>query len=362
MLLEQVINIIERFAPTNLAESWDNIGLQIGNRKQMIKKVLLALDVTTEVAEQAIFGNYDLIIAHHPLIFSPLKNINEDTVLNRVITHLIKADISLYVAHTNLDITLGGVNDCFAELLGLENCQVLHPTNHDEIYKLAVYVPEKYSEQVTTALVAAGAGQQGKYSDCFFKTKGIGSFRPLENANPFIGSLGELALVDEVKLETVVQKKVLPQVLAAMQNTHPYEVVAYDLYPLTNEQNIRGFGRIGDLPTSMTFPELVQMVKKRFSLKKVTTAFTKNEVRKIALCGGSGSSFIPDALQQKADVLITGDVKYHEAQQALYSGMNIIDITHQASEIIVLPKLQKLLSQKNLIVDIAIEQELLKMV
>lgn len=362
MLLTQIINIMEQFAPTTLAESWDNVGLQIGNHRQDIKKVLLTLDVTPSVAEQAILGNYDLIIAHHPLIFSPLKSLNEDNVMSRMITGLIRAEVALYVAHTNLDIATGGVNDCLAEMLGLESCQVLSPTSYEELYKLAVYVPEKYSEQITTALVSAGAGYQGNYSDCFFKMQGIGSFRPLEKAEPYIGSKGELTLVDEIKVETIVNKKVLPQVLHSMNQTHPYEEVAYDLYPLSNNKKVYGLGRIGDLPQSITFDKLVAMVKEKFYLTKVSTTFAKTEVRKIALCGGAGASFISEALQQKADVLITGDVKYHEAQQAFYNGMNIIDITHQASEKIILPKLKSLFAEENIIVEIAIEQEILKIV
>lgn len=229
---QEIIRLFEQFSPKALAVEGDKIGLQIGTLNKKIKNVMVTLDVLEETVDEAIAKNVDLIIAHHPPVFRPLKNIVTDQPGGRLIEKCIKHDIAVYAAHTNLDVADGGVNDMLADALGLEETKVLVPTYAESLKKLAVYVPKEYEEKVRKALGDAGAGHIGAYSHCAFSSEGIGSFRPLEDANPFIGQAGELERVQEVRIETVYPSGIEKTVLAAMKKAHPYEEVAFDIYPV----------------------------------------------------------------------------------------------------------------------------------
>lgn len=325
----EVFFLLEQWAPKSLAYDWDPIGLQVGSYNEPVKKVMVTLDVDQRVIEEAIEQGVNLIIAHHPLLFKPLQSINTDSSKGQIIQTLIRHNITVYASHTNLDIAIGGVNDMLAEKLKLEETSVLVPTKTIELYKIVVFVPNDYSAKVETAIGKAGGGHIGNYRDCNFKVRGEGSFRPLEGSEPFIGEKDTLARVQETRIETIVEEDKLQDVIQAMKQSHPYEEVAYDVYPTKNKGHSYGLGRIGTWTSKSTVSSVVQKVKEAFNLSHVR--FVGNEhkqIKKIAIVGGSGEKFISAAKNKGADLYITGDITYHAAQEAEQIGLAIIDAGH----------------------------------
>ncbi|MGI6092459.1 MAG: Nif3-like dinuclear metal center hexameric protein [Veillonellaceae bacterium] len=341
---QSIINELEKLAPRDLAEDWDNVGLLVGSPDQDISKILIALDVTDNVVDQAITNNSDMIVTHHPLIFKGIKNIRTDLPHGKLLAKLIKNDIAVYTAHTNLDIAAGGINDILASKLNLTNVQSLSPGHSEKLLKLAVFVPDTHAEAVRAAICDAGAGHVGNYSHCTFQTDGTGTFMPLEGTNPFLGSQGELEQVREVRLETVMSEKICNKVIKAMLKAHPYEEVAYDLYQLANTRPQLGLGRIGSLSAPKSLAEFVDEVKQALGINLVNVAGPENKsIWKVAVCGGSGASLIHSAAFAGADVLVTGDVKYHEAQEAVAAGIVIVDAGHFATEVVIVDYLSNYL-------------------
>ena len=333
MLLKALIKNIESKYPLNLAYDWDNVGLLVGDLDMNIEKVLVVLEVNEKVIDEAIEKNIDLIIAHHPFIFKKMNKINTMDLKGRLIHKLIKNDIAIYSMHTNFDIAYDGLNDYFMKLMGFENSKVLDITNSETLYKLAVYVPNTHVDKVKNALYNSGAGNIGNYSHCSFSTQGIGSFKPLDNSNPYIGSLGEVELVEEVKIEIIVPQKVLGGVISSMISAHPYEEVAYDIYKLENKGNSVGLGRVSKLKDSITLEELCNKIKQKLNMDYIRVVGNLNDkISKVSVVTGSGSDMFKKAKKCGADVLITGDMKYHEAQDALDIGMNVIDCGHFDTE------------------------------
>lgn len=329
----EIIRIIEEFAPINYAYQWDNVGLQIGSRKDEIQRILTTLEVTEAVLDEAIENNVQMIITHHPMIFSPLKKIIKEDLKGRLVYKAIQNNIAIYAAHTNMDIAPGGLNDYIVGLLNLKNIEILDMTEKESYYKLAVFIPVGYEEKVGEAISRAGAGHIGNYSHCTFRTNGTGTFKPLEGTNPFIGSKGEFEKVEEIKLETIVPEKILNSVLSEMLKAHPYEEVAYDLYPLANEGNAIGIGRVGKLDQARKLSDLVEMIKDKMNIGSVRIAGNLNDlIEKVAVVNGSGAEYVNLAIRQGCQCIITGDVKYHDAQDAISQGINVIDIGHYDSE------------------------------
>lgn len=329
----EVIQLFEQFSPKAFAMEGDKIGLQIGALNQPVENVLIALDVTEEVVEEAIAKNVQLIIAHHPPIFRPLKKIATDTPAGRMIARLIKHDIAVYAAHTNLDVAKGGVNDLLAEALGLKDPQVLVPTYEDQLKKLVVFVPEENAEQIREALGNAGAGAIGDYSHCSFTASGKGRFLPGENTNPHIGEQGKLEAVNEVRVETVFPQSIEKKVIQAMIKAHPYEEVAYDVYRLENSGEQLGLGRIGKVEET-TLGDYANFVKEALGVNKVRVVGDLNaKVKKAAVLGGDGNKYFTQAKFRGADVYITGDIYYHTAHDALMDGLNMIDPGHNVEKI-----------------------------
>ena len=329
----EVIQLFEQFSPKAFAMEGDKIGLQIGALNQPVENVLIALDVTEEVVEEAITKNVQLIIAHHPPIFRPLKKIATDTPAGRMIARLIKHDIAVYAAHTNLDVAKGGVNDLLAEALGLKDPQVLVPTYEDQLKKLVVFVPEENAEQIREALGNAGAGAIGDYSHCSFTASGKGRFLPGENTNPHIGEQGKLEAVNEVRVETVFPQSIEKKVIQAMIKAHPYEEVAYDVYRLENSGEQLGLGRIGKVEET-TLGDYANFVKEALGVNKVRVVGDLNaKVKKAAVLGGDGNKYFTQAKFRGADVYITGDIYYHTAHDALMDGLNMIDPGHNVEKI-----------------------------
>ncbi|WP_374724668.1 Nif3-like dinuclear metal center hexameric protein [Calidifontibacillus erzurumensis] len=331
---QEIIQEFERFAPKYLAMDGDKIGLQIGTLNKPIKKVMVALDVLEEVIDEAIKEEVDLIIAHHPPIYNPLKTVITDNPSGRIVSKCLKHDIAVYAAHTNLDIANGGVNDLLAAALGLQNIEVLAPTYEERLKKLAVYVPESHAEQLRNALGKAGAGNIGNYSHCTFNTAGTGTFLPNDEANPFIGTARKLEFVDEIKIETIFPASIQNKVIRALLNVHPYEEPAYDIYPLENEGEIFGLGRIGFLPQEMTLKQFAEHVKKSFEVPFVRVVGKLDAtVRKVAVLGGDGNKFWTKAKFKGADVYVTGDVYYHVAHDAMMEGLHIVDPGHNVEKV-----------------------------
>ncbi|WP_425061267.1 GTP cyclohydrolase 1 type 2 [Sporomusa carbonis] len=328
-----IMDTLEQLAPKHLAENWDNIGLLIGYPEQNIHKIIVTLDVNAEVVAKAIETNADMIVAHHPLIFKGITNIRTDLPQGNILSSLIKAGIAVYAAHTNLDSTNGGVNDVLSQKLSLQDVKPLTTVYQERLHKLVVFVPGTHVEQVRAAMTEAGAGHIGNYSHCTFQIQGTGTFLPLAGTNPFIGEQGKLEYVDECRLETIVPATLSHRVINAMLAAHPYEEVAYDEYLLLTGGAGFGLGRIGRLPNPMRLEDFIRQVKTALKVNYVKVAgSTNNEITRVAVCGGSGASLIKHAIAAKADVLVTGDVKYHEAQQAVAEGLAIIDAGHFATE------------------------------
>ncbi|WP_243290585.1 Nif3-like dinuclear metal center hexameric protein [Bacillus sp. FJAT-47783] len=329
-----IIQLFEQFSPKKYAMEGDKIGLQIGTLSKPVKRVMIALDVLEEVVDEAIEKNVDLIIAHHPPIFRPLKNIVTDKAQGRIVEKCIKHDIAVYAAHTNLDVAVGGVNDLLAEKLQLMNTKVLIPTYHELVKKLVVFVPENYADQVREAIGQAGAGFIGNYSHCTFNTEGTGTFKPQEGTNPFIGEKGKLEKVDEVRIESVFPASIQGKVMKAMIQAHPYEEVAYDIYSLDNEGEVLGLGRIGELKEQMSLKQFAEHVKTCFQVDSVRVVGSlTDKVKKVAIVGGDGNKYIHQAKMSGADVYVTGDIYYHVAHDAMMLGLNMVDPGHHVEKV-----------------------------
>ncbi len=333
---QEIIQRIDQLAPKWMAMDWDPIGLQVGSRNKRVKKIMVTLDVIEPVIDEAIREGVDFIFAHHPLLFKPLKKIDPDTSHGRTIQKLIKHDITLYAAHTNLDVAVGGVNDLLAEVIGMTDTEVLVDTMEDKLKKLVVFVPETHADTVRDALGNAGAGFIGNYSHCTFNTPGTGTFMPREGTDPFIGEQGKMEYVDEVKIETLYPMSIEKDVMTAMKKAHPYEEVAYDLLVLDNPGEMFGVGRIGKPKAETTVGELAQLLKEKFGLDGVrVVGDLDKKVKKIAVSGGEGNDFISKAMFKGADVYISGDIKYHYAHDAWMEGMAIIDPGHNIEKVMI---------------------------
>ncbi len=331
MKIGDVLSVLEQWAPLQYQESYDNAGLITGKRSWQLTSALLTLDCTEEVVQEAIDKGANLIIAHHPIVFRGLKKLNGEGYVERTVIKAIKADVAIYAIHTNLDNVSTGVNAKIADLLGLTNQRVLAP-KAGMLSKLVAFVPTGNTQEVLDALYVAGAGSIGNYDHCSFKVEGTGTFRPNELADPHIGQSNQDEAVSESRIEVVFSSHIHGSVVAALKSAHPYEEVAYYVTALENTHQDVGAGRIGELTTPMKTLEFLDMVKDKLKVTCIRhTAFHANEVKKIAVCGGSGSFLLRKAISSKADVLITADFKYHEFFDA--DGKIIIaDVGHYESE------------------------------
>lgn len=340
-----IINIMNRWAPLYLIDSWDSTGFQIGDPNKDIKKILVSLDLDREVFEKAKKENIDMIITHHPLLFKPMAKITKEDYKGRLVYDLIKEDIVVYNAHSNLDLAIGGINDTLASLLNLRDIEVLEKVYEEKLYKIVVFVPRTHVEEVRNALGEAKAGWIGNYSHCTYNIDGIGTFMPREGTNPFIGSLNKLEKVEETRIETIVEKRNLNRVLNEMIKVHPYEEVAYDIYPLENTGAQYGYGRVGNIE-EIPLNRFLDKIKKELRLDKLRVyGDIDRKIKRVALCGGSGSDFIKSAYYKGADLYLTGDIKYHDGQLAKELGLLLVDGNHFDTEKIILPVVKEKLLQ-----------------
>jgi len=330
MLIKTISDLIESIAPLSFQENYDNAGLIIGNSDQDIEKAIICIDVTEEVLDEAIDKQCQLIISHHPLIFKGIKKLNGKNSTEKIIVKAIQHDIAIYAAHTNLDNVREGVNGMLAKKLHMKNVQILQP-KAAILCKLACFCPADYADSVRNALFDAGAGHIGNYDQCSFNTKGEGSFRASEDANPFVGEMNQLHTENEIKIETIFPSYLEKKILTALFNTHPYEEVAYDIYTLENKAPMIGSGMIGEIDETdeISFLQNLKIISTSACIRH--TALLGKPVKKIAVCGGSGSFLIKDAIDAFADIYITGDVKYHDFFEA-ENKIIIADIGHYESE------------------------------
>jgi dinuclear metal center YbgI/SA1388 family protein len=346
MTVKDIISPIEQLAPLVYQEGYDNCGLQVGNLDDVVTGVLISLDVTEAIVDEALARGCNLIVSHHPLIFSGLKRISGRTYVERVIQKAIKNDISIYAAHTNLDNMRNGVNAKIAGKLGLVNTSILS-VKTGTLSKLYTYAPLAAADTVRDALLAAGAGEIGHYSECSFQAPGAGTFRPNPLANPGIGAAGgPRESVAEAKIEVLVTKDKERAVLNALFKNHPYEEVAYELIALQNPNQDIGAGMVGNLPQPIDEVQFLHYLKNNMHTACIRhTALTGKPITRVAVCGGAGSFLLRDAIQAGADIFITGDFKYHQFFDA--EGKIIIaDIGHYESEQFTLEIFDALLKKK----------------
>ncbi|WP_372662952.1 Nif3-like dinuclear metal center hexameric protein [Cohnella sp.] len=343
---ETIIQLMERLAPKHYAVPDDKIGLQVGSAAKEIRRVLVTLDVTPAVVEEAAALGAELIIAHHAVIYRPLAHLRTDTPAGALAASLLRKDIAVYISHTNLDTAEGGINDWMAEALELKGRDVLEEVHTDKLFKLVVFVPETHHETVRIAMFNAGAGWIGNYSHCSFNTEGVGTYLPREGSEPFVGKQGRMEQTKEIRLETIVPLSVRKKVISAMLKAHPYEEVAYDLYSMDLKGRSLGLGRVGVLPEAESLDQFAERVKAAFDVPFVRMVGDgSRQIRKVAVLGGSGARYIRHATFAGADVLVTGDIDFHSAQDALAAGLTIIDPGHHAEKIM-RPKAAKWLAEQ----------------
>ncbi|HHW15637.1 MAG TPA: Nif3-like dinuclear metal center hexameric protein [Firmicutes bacterium] len=342
--ISALIGVMERIAPRRLALDWDreHIGLAVGSPESLVERVMVALDPTPEAVEQARAAGAGLLITHHPLLFRPLAAVRTDRPVGSVVAAALASGVALFSAHTNLDVAEGGVSDVLADLLGLEEIEPLQVTARESLLKLVVFVPESHVDKVRQALGDAGAGHLGRYSHCTFSAPGTGTFLPEQGAHPFIGQSGTLARVAEARVETILPEDRLPAVLRAVREVHPYEEIAYDVYPLCNEGKAWGLGRLGRLPEEQSLSQLLQTVRRALGAKDLSYVGNPGRrLRKVAVCGGSAGDLVPQAVFRGAEVLIAGEIKYHDGLLARQEGLAVVVAGHDATERPVVPVLAR---------------------
>ncbi|HEY8387897.1 MAG TPA: Nif3-like dinuclear metal center hexameric protein [Parasegetibacter sp.] len=343
--IRDITDFLEGIAPQGYQESYDNSGLITGQASWNCTGVLISLDATEEVILEAASRGVNLVVAHHPVIFKGLKKLNGNSYVEKAVIAAIKNDVAIYAIHTNLDNIKDGVSGKMASLLGLENVRVLEEKT-GTLSKLYTYVPVAQKGKVLQALFDAGAGRLGNYSECSFSVAGTGTFKANDEAQPFVGKIGERHLEEEVKIEVILPGLLERKVVRALKQSHPYEEVAYELIRIANPNPEIGSGAIGELAEPLEEGVFLTRLKEVFNLRVIRhTPFTGKPVKRVALCGGAGSFLISTALGAGADIFITGDVKYHEFFDA-EGKMVIADIGHFESEQFTIDMLYDILLKK----------------
>lgn len=340
MTSNEIIKIIEDWAPKEVAWQKDNVGLQVGSVEREVQNIFLSLELTEAALKEAIKKKCNLIITHHPFIYQPLKQLEvHKNQKSKLIEILIKNDITLYSAHTNLDFTRDGVSFALAEKLELKNIRFLYQDQQNQ-YKVIVFVPEKNVEELSQAIFNAGGGIIGLYNKCSFRTAGKGTFEGTEGTKPAVGQALKYELADEIRLEVIVDSWRLNKVVSAISETHHYEEPAYDIYPLHNKNSNYGSGAVGELETAMTQEGFFSYIYGKLGLQNFRYSVGKNGmIQKVAVCGGSGSDLL-EAAALKADAFITADIKYHTFQEA-ETRLLMIDAGHYETEIFILEKIKQ---------------------
>lgn len=345
MKIADILQALNEWAPLAYQESYDNSGLLVGEAESELTGILVCFDITKGCLAEAEYLGCNLIISHHPIIFGGMTKLTGSTPEERIVMQALRRGIHIIAMHTNLDNMHHGVNHKIAELIGLEQTHILQPMPN-VLRKLSVFVPSTHAEAVKAAVFAAGAGHIGSYDQCGFSTIGEGSYRPLEGSQPFVGSLHKTEQAEEIRFETIYPKHVEGQLIAALLQAHPYEEVAYDIYPLHNTHKHIGAGMWGYLPQAMPEKAFMSLLKEVFEVGAIKHTIWRNkEIHKVAFCGGSGAFLIDKALSIGADIFFTGDIKYHDYFKANEHTI-IADIGHYESEQYTTELIQDFLRQR----------------
>jgi dinuclear metal center YbgI/SA1388 family protein len=330
MILSELVAALDRIAPTAFAESWDNVGLLVGNSKQTVSKAMLTIDYTPAVAEEVKSAGCDVVIAYHPPIFEALKRIPSSSLM----FDAIRRGVAIYSPHTALDVADGGTNDMLADAVGLVARAPLRLSQPKATqYKLVTFVPEKDADPVSRALFAAGAGRIGAYSSCSFRTGGTGTFFGEEGTNPAVGQSDKLEHADEIRLETVVPISKVAEVITALRASHPYEEPAFDLNQLAAPPDGRGMGQVGTLGQPMARSAIIERIKRELSLTHLLIAGPLDgQVNKAAVCAGACGDLLNDALAAGVDLYLTGEMRHHDALKAARAGCTVVCTLHSNSE------------------------------
>lgn len=336
LLVSDVVAELERAYPPALAESWDSIGLVCGDLAEPVNTVMLAVDATESVVDEAITAGVHLLVTHHPLLLRGVDTVGAHTPKGRLIHKLIRSGCALFTAHTNADSADPGVSDALAAALGLSVTGPLDPQPSDPLDKWAVMVPDEYTDAVRAALFDAGAGRIGNYENCSWTAAGFGQFLPVGEANPAVGAVGELEQLPENRVEVIAPRRLRTTVLAALRSAHPYEEVAFDVFEMAELPSAHGLGRVGTLPHTVTLREFTDTVARALP----TTAWgvrcagnPDTPVRTVAVCGGAGDSFLDTVIRLGVDAYVTSDLRHHPADEHLRTGGPVlIDVAHWASE------------------------------
>lgn len=363
--VKDIIKRIEEFAPNYLAEHWDPIGLAFGSYNQKVNKMMIALDLDADTLKEAKEKNIDFIFTHHPPIFGSLKTLNEHDARRKEYIELIRSNISVYAAHTNIDAAEDGMNDWLAEALSLEGPFEVIDTTYESSYKLLVlYTPLEHADNMRTALHKAGAGRVGGYDNVSYNSIGTGRFTPNAKANPTIGEAYQSEQVSEERTEVLVPNHLIGQVIQTIYEVHPYEEPVFHVFEIGKKDKDFGIGRVGSLRKSTTLRSIINRVKEVYDVPKVRYANVdlETKVRKIAIVGGSGEKYYKQALEKEADLYITGDISYHGAQDMIRDGLPFIDPGHFIEHIFVdkmTNKMKEWKQEENWTIDIipAITQE-----
>lgn len=344
MKVSEVIAILDRYYPPDLAASWDNVGLQVGNTEQDVQKIMVALDPSEVVITEAHKNNVDLLITHHPLVMKGINRFTSETSVGRSLTMLNANHISLFAAHTNADVAQGGVNDVLAKSFGLVDIEPLLPLaalgdqDHspaNQMLKIVVFVPKEFSEKVIEAMAHEGAGQIGNYDRCAYQVAGVGTFRPQPGAEPYLGEVGRIHKTEEDRIEMVMASSRLSAVVQALRNTHPYEEPAFDVISLVDTRGV-GLGRKGRLVKPKTlenFAEMVSAVVPKTNHGVRVSGDLSAQVETVGLITGAAANLVTEVAKQNVDVFVTADAKHHVTLDNLMaSGPNFVDLSHWASE------------------------------
>jgi dinuclear metal center YbgI/SA1388 family protein len=333
--LKDVLDLLESHYPSAWAVSGDRTGLEVGHPGRQIESILVALEATSSIVAEAARRGAQLLLTHHPLLYQPLREVREDRPGGKLLADLLRANLAMVSCHTNLDIAPGGLNDYLAQGLGLTGVEVLTPTTRDPWYKLAVFVPAGFEDAVRQALGDAGLGVIGRYSHCAFTSPGQGTYQPLAGAQPFQGEVGKLSQVPESRVEVLAPESLLPGALARLKAAHPYEAVAYDLYPVRHPGSPLGLGRVGSWPVPRPFSQVLTAIKDLFGVETVQVwGQPPSQVQRVALCSGSGGDLVPDALSRDAQIYVTGEVRHHQVTPGPGPGFAVVAVGHYASEVV----------------------------
>ncbi len=348
MIANQIIKVLKDWAPQGAAWEKDNIGLQVGSGNTKLKNIFLTLDLTESSLEQAIKNDCNFIFTHHPLIFTPLQNLNFDKdTKNILIRKLVRNDITLFSAHTNLDFTKGGVSFQLAKTLGLKNIKFLRNQNSNQV-KVVVFVPTEFTSKVADSIFKAGGGIIGEYEKCSFTSNGTGTFQGSKFSNPAIGKKNNYETVNEQKLEALVNNWQIDSVINAIKSVHPYEEPAIDIYPVKNYNVNFGAGAIGELPNKLSEKQFLSHVSQKLKTKALKYCVGKRKaINTVAVCGGSCSEMWIEAVRKRADAFVTADIKYHTFQDA-EGQILFVDAGHFETEVVVLNEVKQRL--KNFII------------